>query len=41
MNAIFTDPVSFIKWATTQEQQGYTVMVEARGERLFASAIRR
>ena len=38
--AIFTSPMSFIKWATALEQKGYAVTVKALNGRLFASATR-
>ena len=39
--AIFTSPMSFIKWATALEQKGYAITVRALNGRLFASATRK
>lgn len=38
MNAIFTNPLHAVKYASKYERLGFVVTIEARGERLFVTA---
>jgi hypothetical protein len=40
MNALFSSALQAVKWAKKYEGQGYTVSLEVRGNKVFASATR-